>query len=86
MRGLTGTVDASGNVDLFATTAGSSANSLIEVVDTGVNTFSFSTLATAPANDVFRGVALVTIVPEPSAFALTGLGLLALAVRRRLGR
>ena len=81
VRGLTGAVDGSGNALLFGTTAASSANLLIEVIDTGVNTTTFSTIATAPSGYVFRGVALI---PEPSAFTLVGLGVAGLlAIRRR---
>lgn len=86
-RGLTGMVDGSGNVELFATTSAlSTANTLIEVIDTGVNTSTFTTLATAPTGDAFRGVAFLTQIPEPSSFALAGLGLLALAISRRARR
>ena len=85
-RGLTGLVDGSGNVELFATTTAATANTLIEVTDTGVNTSVFTVLATAPTGDAFRGVAFLTPVPEPSCFALAGLGLLALAASRRSRR
>jgi hypothetical protein len=83
IRGLTGTVDGSGNTLLFGTTAATSANSLIEVIDTGVNTMAFTTIATAESGYVFRGVSRI---PEPSGFALAGLGLLVLAAYRRLRR
>jgi hypothetical protein len=78
-RGLAGAVDSSGNVDLFFTTG----NLLGEVIDTGVNTSTFTTLATAGTGYQFRGVELI---PEPSAAVLGGLGLLALAIFRRSRR
>jgi len=72
VRGLAGFVEGNGNVDLFATTTASSANNLIEVVDTGVNTSISAILATAPANDVFRGVALLNPIPEPNGLFACG--------------
>ncbi|MBX3463906.1 MAG: hypothetical protein KF830_12110 [Planctomycetes bacterium] len=56
-RGLSGIVDENGT-RLFATTALASANALVSVVDTGPAS-GFTTLATAPANTVFRGVQFV---------------------------
>jgi hypothetical protein len=47
---------------LYATTAEASANHLVTVTDAGVGS-TFTTLATAPTNTVFRGVRL--IVPGP---------------------
>ena len=83
-RGLAGFIDASGNVELFATTSiSTTANTLIEVTDTGVWTGTDIVLATAPTGDAFRGVELI---PEPSGLALAGLGLLVLAAYRRLRR
>src|SRR5262249_10120957 len=54
-RGLTGRV-VSGNVELFATTAETSANRLVTLLDDNLNTPTFTTLATAAANTIFRGV------------------------------
>jgi hypothetical protein len=66
-RGLAGEVDpTTGNVTLFASTA--DGTKLQQVTDTGVGSV-FTTLATAPTNDFFRGVALAP-VPEPSTWAL----------------
>lgn len=84
VRGLAGTVDGSGNAVLYATTSASSANSLITLTDPGVNTFTFTTLATAPANTDFRGVDFSpTPVPEPTTALLGSLGMLGLLVFRR---
>ncbi|MBL8724396.1 MAG: hypothetical protein JNK49_10145 [Planctomycetes bacterium] len=57
-RGLTGTV-ANGVVTLYCTTTTTSTNSLLAIVDTGP-TATFTTLATAGTNTVFRGVRLTT--------------------------
>ncbi len=47
----------------------------------------FSKLATAPADSTFKGVSFAPTVqspvPEPASFALFGLGMTALVVRRR---
>ncbi len=59
MLGLT--IDASGN--LYGTTSGFSANRLVQITDTGSG-FTFTTLATAPANEQFHGVALAPLVPS----------------------
>jgi hypothetical protein len=80
VRGLAGTVDGSGNAVLYGTTG----SSMISVTDTGAGSLS-ATIATAASNEAFRGVELI-IVPEPSAAALTGLGLLALTLFRRFRR
>jgi hypothetical protein len=57
-RGLSGSVDALGVVTLYASTTETSNNQLVSVVDTGTGA-SFTTLATAGINQVFRGVRLV---------------------------
>jgi len=90
MRGLTGIVTGS-SVQLFGITAmatGTAANDLVAMSDTlgGQSAPSFTTLATASTNYVFRGVALAP-VPEPSSVVLGLLGLGGLAaVARRAGR
>ena len=86
-RGLT--VDFSGSSPIiFATTGESISNRLVEIIDTGVSAAAL-TLATAPANEIFRGVDFTpSAVPEPSACALLALGgALLYGVRRlKLGR
>jgi hypothetical protein len=51
-----------GSVVLYATTTESSANRLVMLVDNG-SSVTETDLATAPANEVFRGVALAPTVP-----------------------
>jgi hypothetical protein len=55
LRGLTGVTDAGGPI-LYATTTAAAGNQLVQVVDTGSSS-SFTTIATAPTNTAFRGVA-----------------------------
>jgi hypothetical protein len=76
LRGLTGGVTGS-TVTLYGTTTEGSANRLVSITDvlspTG-GTFDaagFATLAMAPANTAFRGVAF-TPVPEPTHLLLAG--------------
>jgi len=78
------TVDWSGaNPIIYATTTESSANRLIEITDAGSSS-PYTTLATAPANTVFRGVDFApSAAPEPSVLALAGVGLAALWNFRR---
>jgi hypothetical protein len=84
LRGLTGTVDPSGNVYLFATSAYATAgaNVLYGYVDTltGTTAPTAVTLDTAPANVQFRGI---EFVPEPAGLSLLLTGAAALAARRR---
>lgn len=82
IRGLAGTVDGNGDAILFGTTAGTSANNLIALTDTGASSVA-SVLATASLNTVFRGVEFLTVVPEPSSAALLLFGGVALILRRR---
>jgi PEP-CTERM motif len=92
-RGLAAQLDpATGNVILWATTAdGTKLEQFadpLEGISNALADASSLTLATAPANDLFRGVALspaaaVAATPEPASLALVGTGILALAVRRR---
>jgi hypothetical protein len=91
MRGLTGLVTGS-SVQLYgitAMTSGTDPNSLVALSDTldGTSLPSFSTLATAGSNYVFRGVALAP-VPEPSTLVLglAGVAAFFVAGRRFKGR
>ena len=69
---------------IFATTAEGSADRLIVIADTGSGSLS-TTLATAPANEIFRGLEFTPYqVPEPSSVALIGLGAAALLFRRKV--
>jgi hypothetical protein len=81
VRGLTGTVDGNGDAVLFGTTS-ATLNSLIMLTDTGAGATA-TTLATVTSGFAFRGVEFLAVVPEPSAFALCGLGVLVLAAYRR---
>jgi len=85
IRGLTGTYDSSTGFSLFATTTEASNNRLVQILDNGTNPTTYSTLASAGDNNVFRGVDIIT-VPEPSSATLLGLGFLALLGIRRLSR
>jgi len=79
VRGLIGVADGA-NVNLFATTG----SSLIGIVDTGVNTSTFATIASAGANYAFRGIAFTpSPIPEPTVLTLAVLGGLAGLVLRR---
>ncbi|HEU4326790.1 MAG TPA: CARDB domain-containing protein [Roseiflexaceae bacterium] len=70
LRGLTGISGA--NPVLYATTADASANKLVTITDTGAGA-AFTTLATAPTNTIFRGVALAPVAPQPDlAVAVSG--------------
>ncbi len=89
VRSLTGAVDGSGNVTLYGisaetlSTSGTTINitvpnKLVSLVDTGGPIqLTLTTLATAPANTIWRGVDFAPI-PEPSAIvigvALAGVG------------
>jgi hypothetical protein len=90
MRGLAGVTDlSSGTVELYGVTAAASGvqNELVRLVDTlsGTAAPSYTVLATAPSNYLFRGVALSPVaVPEPSSAAmLVGGGLALAAISRR---
>jgi hypothetical protein len=80
VRGLAGTLDGSGNAILY----GTAGSALISVTDTGAGS-ALTPIATAAANEAFRGVELL-VVPEPTTAALTGFGLLALVLFRRFRR
>ncbi|OJV89505.1 MAG: hypothetical protein BGO39_36680 [Chloroflexi bacterium 54-19] len=62
LTGLTGTVNADNSVSIFATSGTSAGNNLVSYTDTAafnqdLASGSFATIATAPANTVFRGLA-----------------------------
>src|SRR5262249_44973296 len=59
----------SGSVILYATTTEASANRLVKFVDDGSSTTE-TDLATAPANEVFRGVAFSPTVPGAAGSAV----------------
>ncbi len=76
VRGLTGYVDSSGNVDLFGTTGGGGASgggSLYSLTDSSGYNITINgtsnTLATNPTKEVFRGVAYVGINPSTSTWS-----------------
>ena len=94
-RGLTGSVDASGNVQLFATRQGGAATNpgIVSLLDTaGYNANNNGTanlIVPLATNTAFRGIDLVptapAAVPEPSSLLLASLGACGLlwAARRR---
>ena len=93
LRGLTGFVDGSGIVSLWATTAdtvsGTAGNKLVSLVDAGA-TPTFNTLAVAPGNEFFEGISfapntVAPSVPAPSSLLVSLLGVpgIALLIRRR---
>ncbi len=69
---------------IYATTAEGTANRLIAITDTGASSAA-TTLATAPANEIFRGLDF-TPIPEPATAALLGIGLLLFCRGSRLLR
>lgn len=84
LRGLTGVVNG-GVATLYATTAdavnATNGNKLVMVTDTGVGS-PFTTLATAPGNEAFRGVEF-SPVPEPASLVLLASGAVLFFRRRR---
>jgi hypothetical protein len=83
-RGLA--VDFTGaNPIIFATTAEGTANRLITITDTGVASAA-TTLATAGANEIFRGLEFTPVVPEPSVAAIACVGFLLAAKRGKRQR
>ena len=82
IRGLTGTWDALNGAQLFATTTETSNNRVIAFSDIGTTPTSFTNVASAGTNYVFRGVDL-TAVPAPGAAALLGLAGLITNRRRK---
>ena len=92
LLGLTGKV-VNGQVELFATnyTVGDTDKTyLFGITDTlsattKANGESFSLLATAPSDSNFKGVSFapVSAVPEPSTYAMLGLGLISLFLFKR---
>jgi hypothetical protein len=62
-RGLAGRVLSGGAVELYVTTAEASANRMMEMVDDGTSpTTVFVTMATAPANTLYRGILLADVI------------------------
>ena len=82
IRGLTGTWDALNGAQLFATTTETSNNRVIAFSDIGTTPTTFTNVASAGTNYVFRGVDL-TAVPAPGAAALLGLAGLITNRRRK---
>jgi Calx-beta domain len=67
--GLVGlAIDANGV--LYGTTTNTTANRLVRITDTG-STFTFTTLATAPTNESFRGVSLTPEAPTVGSVSAT---------------
>lgn len=69
--------------DVFGTTTETSANRIVKISFANGFTSAFtgaSVVATAGANTAFRGL---EVVPEPASFAILGLGVLGLAIRRK---
>jgi len=62
-RGLTGTVSG-GVATLYATTSSASLNSLVAATDTGAGA-TFTTVTTAVANTILRGLRLIPITVSP---------------------
>jgi hypothetical protein len=62
VRGLAAEAQGA-NVVLYATTVEPSGNNLVRVVDDGGTSPTATVIATAPANTVYRGVALAWVVP-----------------------
>ena len=94
-RGLTGRIFSGTAVALFATTAESTANRLMTMIDDGTSSPAFTVLATAPAKTVFRGVDFSPVTPGTVPLASPGalltlaamlLGAGAMAVRSRRER
>jgi hypothetical protein len=77
-RGLA--VDANGVI--YATTTETSQNRIVSLTDNGTSFSTATTLVTAGANTVFRGIA-ITPVPEPGSLLLCGLAGVGFAAIRR---
>lgn len=74
------------NPIIYATTTETNNNRLISFQDVGGSATSYTVIASAGSNDVFRGVAM-TPTPEPAAIlaiGAAGLGLVGLVRRRRM--
>jgi hypothetical protein len=63
VRGLTGEVSG-GVATLYATTSNTASNSIVTLTDTGSGS-TFSTVATAATNEVFRGIRRITMNASP---------------------
>jgi hypothetical protein len=92
IRGLSGSVDAVGNVVLFATTTFGSGtpNFLVGMTDTLANTsaanVTVNSLVSAGSNQTLRGLQAIGIiaVPEPGSIVLLAIGSLLLMAGRRV--
>lgn len=81
MRQLTGVTDAFGVTTLYSTTTNTSGSSLVKLIDTGAAS-TFTVLANAGTNQVFRGIDFAPI-PSPGSISLLALAGLAMGRRRR---
>jgi hypothetical protein len=85
-RGINGLAWDGYSSTLFGTTTEASNNALVRLIDGGVGSLSTSDieLATAGANQIFKGLDFGPgAIPEPTTFALLGLGLFMFAGRLR---
>ena len=71
VRGLAAEV-ASGKLVLYATTTEATQNKLVKVIDNGTATPAISTIATAAANTIYRGVAMAWVPPNLDAIFADG--------------
>jgi hypothetical protein len=84
LRGLTGAYDPLQGATLYAVTTETSNNRLISILDAGVTPSTYTTLQSAGANYVFRGVDVSPVlVPEPTAMATLGCAAALYAILRR---
>lgn len=89
LRGLTASI-SDGVATFYAITGEGSANHLVTIADTLTDTAlpatAFTVLATAPSNEIFRGVDFSpapVVVPEPASLLLLTTGVAAVMLKRR---